>query len=328
MLGVPQLRVGNLYLGQALLHGARGRESLQGAAALIDGLPVGGADFDVHGHVLVAPLHHHLGRNADEAVLAGRDLQRIACEVEVAVRGHQFHRANQSAARVPSRVARLASVGLHGNDVVLAKAQLVGHVNLESHVAIVRSAYSGAVQEDVARVHDALEVQQQPAPLQAVGRRQMVAIPGHAHLLEGAAAQAALDVCRRVVVVGLLAGVRRHPGLLYLEIMRHVHLSPVLVVGRCLCPVGHVAGLEQPAKVQRLLNALLSCHLAVPCQQQQGQCKHDFSHFFNIILTLSFLMFLLYLNVASLSAQITMSFRLMPSMGISGKPLNSMAKPA
>ena len=202
----------------------------------------------------------------------------MASEVEVAGGADEPDVAEESAAGVPARVAWLAGVGHDGYDVVLAKAQLVSDVDLEAHVAIVRAADELAVEIDVGHIHDAAKVEQQPTAAQLVGRgRQMETIPGTAHLLEATAGETALDVGRHIAVVGLLVSRRRHPGLLYLEVVGHVDDAPCGVVVGGGSSALDVAGMEAPAEVQVLRCAGLGGQGGeVGTGRHQGQrCKED-----------------------------------------------------
>ena len=64
----------------------------------------------------------------------------MALEVQLTVGGHQADAAYQSTARVPAGIIRFAGVGPDGDDILLTKFQLVGHVNRETHVAVVGAA--------------------------------------------------------------------------------------------------------------------------------------------------------------------------------------------
>ena len=181
----------------------------------------------------------------------------MTLEIEVSTGGHQLHIAEKSATRVPTRIVRFARIGLHGNHILLSQLQLVRYVYLEAHIAIVCSAYVLTVQVDIAHIHDAPEVEQKPSALQRVGRRKVQAIPRLSHLLEAPTAQSALDVGCHVGVVSLFVSIRSHPGLFYLEVVRHVDGAPAVVVEFGRGCVLHVAGMEFPTKVQVLHNRSL-----------------------------------------------------------------------
>ena len=60
MLGVPQLRILNLYLGQLLLHVAGGRGAVHLGTSLVGCLSVGSNYLDGNRHLLVASACNHL----------------------------------------------------------------------------------------------------------------------------------------------------------------------------------------------------------------------------------------------------------------------------
>ena len=83
----------------------------------------------------------------------------MTLQIQVGSRCDQADVAEQAATGIPARVLLR-----HGRcldyQFVITLLQLVGHVNLESHVAIVSTSYVLSVQIDIAYQHDALEVQQ------------------------------------------------------------------------------------------------------------------------------------------------------------------------
>ena len=279
MVRVPQLRIGYLHLGQLLFHDACRRRAAHLCPPLIDRLPLRVEDAQRYRHFLVASARSHLGSDGHKAVVARGDAQRVTLKIQVAVGAHQFHVAKQSATRVPARVARLARVGTHSHHVVLSHLQFLSHIYLEPHVAIVRASHLLAVHIDIAHIHDATEIQQQSAPPERVGRHQVQPVPSLPHLLEATTAQSALDIGRRVVVVGLFASRRRHPRLLYLEVVRHAHRAPSCVVQFHVRPVFHVASLEVPAVVQHGHAALRHSRLHTHSRQGQQSPKFSFHHF-------------------------------------------------
>ena len=252
MLRVPQLRIGNFHLRQLLLHRARGRRAVHDVAPLVHQLPVRPCNLQVDRHLLVASARGDLYGDCHIAVVARSDIEWMAGEEHVLVGDHELHASVESSASVPSGVPRFTGVGHHGDDIVLSKLQPVGDIYLKAHIAIVRAPCMLPVHIDVARIHDAAEVEQQAPSAQRVSRREVQPVPPSAHLLESPARQSALDVGGRVVVVGLLVGSRRHPRLLYLEVMGQIHRPPAAVVEQWRSAIGHVAGMEAPAEVQAL----------------------------------------------------------------------------
>ena len=86
------------------------------------------------------------------------------------------------------------------------------------------------VQVDVGSVHDSLEVEHHALPLHTLRWRIVQTVIAIAHFFESATRQAALDVGCHVGVVGPLVSGRSHPGLLYLEVVRHVDLLPCSLI--------------------------------------------------------------------------------------------------
>ena len=167
---------------------------------------------------------------------------------ELVARGHhELHSPEQSATGVPAGVERVAGVGTHRDDVVLAIAQPARQINLEAHVAIVGAAHALTIEVDVADIHDASEVEHHVLVLQAVIGVEVIAVPPLPHLLEAATRQAAHDVRCHIGVVAFLAYGRRHPRLFYLEVVWQANGAPRAVVVGGLCRFSDVAGMEAPA---------------------------------------------------------------------------------
>ena len=186
MLAVPQFRLCYFGFGQPGLHGARCRDAFLLRGSLVHQCSVGGIYFHAHGGFLGFAAVGELGRDVDVAVVARRNAQRMALEVEGGVGDAYVHAAEQSAAGIPARSLLAHRVCLHDNLVGLSVAQLVGYVNLESHVTVVRAADAFAVQEHVAYKHDAFEVEQHAAPLPFGRRGDGLAVIAFAYLLETA----------------------------------------------------------------------------------------------------------------------------------------------
>ena len=258
MLAVPQLGLCYFGFGQPCLHGARCRDAFLLRGSLINQSSVGGKYFHAHGGFLGFAAVGELGRDVYEAVVACRNAQRMALEVEGGVGDADVHAAEQSAACIPARVVRLTGVGHHGYHVVLSPFQPAGDVYFESHISVVGAANAFAVQIDVAHIHDASEIQQYALVFHGFIGRQVVAVPSLAHLFEAAARQAALDIGSHVGVVGALRGVGLHPGLFYLEVVGQTDAAPLAVVGTHGSRILHVACMESPALVDIFQGAL--CH--------------------------------------------------------------------
>ena len=107
----------------------------------------------------------------------------------------------------------------------------------------------------------------------------MQSVPALSHLLEATATESALDICRRVVVISLLASSRNHPRLLYLEVVRHVHLAPLTIIQTHSSTVLHVARLEAPPLVQQLHTTLRHSRSKTHCSHRQQSPKFSFHHF-------------------------------------------------
>ena len=88
MVGIPQLGIGNLHLGQLLLYDAGGSRAQDLCLALIDGLTIGGRNPDGDRHLLVTSTCDHLCRNGNEAILTGGDIQRMTGEIDIPVGSH------------------------------------------------------------------------------------------------------------------------------------------------------------------------------------------------------------------------------------------------
>ena len=147
----------------------------------------------------------------------------MAREIQVGRGTHQADVTEQTATGIPARIPlrHRRGTNLH---LVTADTQQPCDVQLETYVSVVRTTDVLAVQPHVTHQHDALEVEQQAAVLQLVlADSQRLPVPALAHLLEATGRQAALDVGGHVGVVGFLVGRGWYPGLLYLEIVRHIN---------------------------------------------------------------------------------------------------------
>ena len=257
MLSVPQLRTGNLNLRQTHLADTRGRAAAHLGFPLVDDLAGGICHGDSRRSFLLTPTESHLGCDVHIAIVARSDIERMALEIEFTVGGYQAYTPEQSAPGIPAGISRLTRISHHGDDILLAGLQPVSDVDLEPDIAIVGTANTFTVEVDVGRIDNTIELQEQTAALQGIGRRQMEPVPPLPHLLEPTARQTALDVGRRIVIVGLLVGGRCHPRLLNLEIMRHIDRSPAAVVERFLVGTCHRAGMETPTEIQVLHDAPL-----------------------------------------------------------------------
>ena len=83
----------------------------------------------------------------------------MAIEKKVAVGSNEFYITEESTTGIPPRVTGLAGVSHHSNNIVLTILQVVGHVKLETHIAIVGAANLSAVDIDITHIHDATEVE-------------------------------------------------------------------------------------------------------------------------------------------------------------------------
>ena len=247
--GVPQLRMLNLGSFEVCVLGASLRMAAHRGGLFVNQLSVRGIDFQLKGGLRVFVSVGKGGRNVDEAVVAGGDVERMAFQVKVFGRAHDFHPSEQSSAGVPSRVQGVAGVGQDSYDVVLSLFQKLCDVGLKSHISVVCASCRLSVDEHVADVHDAGEVYEHALVAKLLAGGEMVAVPGFPHFLEAPARQAALDIGGHVGVVGTLRGVGFHPRLFNLEIMGEVYYAPLAVVEvGVLCAV-HLSGLEFPTEV-------------------------------------------------------------------------------
>ena len=147
----------------------------------------------------------------------------MAREIQVGRGTDQADVTEQTATSIPARIPLRHCRGTY-YQLVLASTQQPCDVQLETHVSVVCSSDVLAVQPHVAHQHDAFEVEQQATVLQLVlADSQRLPIPALAHLLEATGRQTTLDIGGHVGVVGFLVGRGWNPGLLYLEIMRHVN---------------------------------------------------------------------------------------------------------
>ena len=158
-------------------------------------------------------------------------MERMAVEVELGIGIHDVDIAEESAAGIPARISRVGGVGIDGDDVLLAIAQVLGDFDFKAYIAIVGAANLGAVELDIAQVHDTLEINEDAFALILLGRGKGFDIPSRAHLLEASGREAALDIGAGIAVVGFLVGCGCHPRLFYLEIMRQVDFSPAIGLG-------------------------------------------------------------------------------------------------
>ena len=111
----------------------------------------------------------------------------MALEIEFAVGGYETHAPKESATRIPAGISRLTGIGHHGNDILLAGLQPVSDDDLKADIAIVSTANTFAVEVDVGRIDNTIELQEQAPTLQGIGWRQVEPIPPLPHLLESTA---------------------------------------------------------------------------------------------------------------------------------------------
>ena len=102
------------------------------------------------------------------------------------------------------------------------------------------------VQIDIGCVHDAFKVEEHALTLQFLGGCVVQSVVAFSHLLETAAGETALDVGCHIGVVGFLVSRGCHPGLLNLEVVGYIDLSPFTFVVQP----------ELPTEVQTLRHAL------------------------------------------------------------------------
>ena len=159
--------------------------------------------------------------------------------------------AEQTTTRVPARCTLVLRLSLHQNLVCLTIFQLLGDVDVKSHVTIVRTANALTVQVDVGSQHNTFKIQQHSLVLQVCRRCDGLLIPARTNFLEASCRQTALDVCCCIRVVGFLVSRWRHPRLRYLEIVGYVDVFGLFKW--CVTT-------EYPVEIQRFHRTL--CHSA------------------------------------------------------------------
>ena len=151
-------------------------------------------------------------------------------EIAVCGRDDQVDVAVQAAAGIPAGIKRPHRVRADHQLVGLAVLHLVGDIDLEAQVAIVRTADALAVEIHVADQHNSLEIKRKALSLQVRGNLQGLAIPARAELLEGPGGQGAAEVRGEVRHITRLPCRGRHPGLGNLEIVREIDSLPAHVL--------------------------------------------------------------------------------------------------
>ena len=247
---VPQFWIVHHHLLHPHLLGSRGGDATERLCLVIYLLPVGSEDLQSQLRRPRLTLIGVLYTYGNKLILPGGDIERMALQIQVLCRGYEFHRTEQTATSIPTRTVGFTCVGTHCQHIVLPKAQLTSHIHLETHVAIVCTANVLAVQIDIAYIHDAAKINEQPLSLQAFIGRQVQPVPATTHLLETTARESALDVGCHIRIVRAFRGVRLHPRLFYLEIMGQIYCTPCRVV----CPYGssilHIAFHKAPTEIQ------------------------------------------------------------------------------
>ena len=276
---VPQLRVLHLEVGQLTFHRARLWVPFLRGLSVVDNLSVGVVDADAEVNFFRFGAVRVFCADADVAVVACRNAERMPVEVQILRCRHHFHATEQTSARVPARIAGLARVCHDGQHVFLTEAQLVRNVDFEADVSVIGSSDELTVQVNVTHIHDSSEVDEHASALQAVCRCEMQAVPAAPHLFESSAGEAALDVGGNVGVVGTLVSCWWNPWLFYLEIVRKRQRPPSVVVEVCFFCISDIAELELPSVVQT--DGLSCLCLCGHCYEGSG---HDGQYSFHVLL--------------------------------------------
>ena len=201
---------------------------------------VGNAHTDVRCFVLCAVGEFY--RGADVFVVAGCDIERMPVEEDVLWCADDADVTEQTATGVPAGIVRLACIGNHFDKVVLADFQLVGHIDFKAHITVVRAANVFLIQIDIGSIHDSFEIQQDALAFQLCRWGIVQPVVAFSHFLKTTTRQTALDIGGDIRIVGFLVGGGRNPRLFYLEVVRHIDLSPFALIIKS----------ELPSEVQTL----------------------------------------------------------------------------
>ena len=253
-------------------------------------LTVAADDLDMivhHGSAWVCNSHTYAHRvgvgtkacalelNIDPLVVFGGYVERIASEIFLSIGGHQMHIAVDAAARIPTGVLRLARVSHHGNHVLFAHLEELGHIDAETNIAIISLPSELTIDIDVAHIHHALEFEHQTSASQTVGWGKVESIPAFAHLLETASTETRAHVGTHVAIIGSLIGRRLDPRLRNLKIVREIDLLPLTIVIANILSTNKVAPFKEPTVVQENLASLHSILLSMgPVGHQEGDQGH------------------------------------------------------
>ena len=232
VVAVPKLRIGNVNSGQSkLLSELVVTDTFQLMLLVADHCSVRSRDDHLHGNGILFGLALHVDRHVHISVFACGDMERMAVEVELGIGIDDVDIAEESAAGIPARISGVGGVGIDGNDVLLAIAQVLGDIDFKAYIAIVGAANLVAVEIDISKIHDTLEINEDAFALILLGRGKGLDIPSRTHLLETSGREAALDIGSGITVVGFLVGCGCHPWLFNLEIMRQIDFSPATGLG-------------------------------------------------------------------------------------------------
>ncbi len=222
----------------------------------MDNLSSGTPDYGAYAERIGVKRHiGHLSLDIDSGCIHFRHrrgyVQRMACEIKPGVGNHHIHVAVKPAPRIPSRVFRLAGVGLDSDYVILAIAQLAGDIHLKPQIAIVSAPYPLSVKIHVAHEHNPPEVEKHPPAFPLRIGMKGLPVPSASHLLESTRAQTTRHIRHRVVGIGFLVVARSDPRLRYLIIMRNVDHLPMRRIERGRLGAGNIPAMKQPAPVER-----------------------------------------------------------------------------
>ena len=111
-------------------------------------------------------------------------------EVKVCRRVDQFDIAEETTTRIPTRVEFLLRGGYDEQLVRLSVAQLLGDVQFEAYITIVRTTNALSVEVDIAHKHDALEIEQYTTAFERGIGGDGTAVEAQPHLLETSSREA------------------------------------------------------------------------------------------------------------------------------------------
>ena len=185
--------------------------------------PLGTRPFDLDLQLHVGSQGRDVGRGDIETVAGDTDR----------VHGVDVHVAEQTAARVPARLAAVGQDGQDGDDVLLAVLQVAADVELRTEVAVVNLSEPVPVDPNDGTGHHAFEVEHHLAPLPSLIGPEVLLVAGIGEALESASRTSHslprefhLIIVRNVECAP--AGIVHHPLHLYRGVVQQAELPPVV----------------------------------------------------------------------------------------------------